>query len=206
MNDASNPGQQAPANRKPFFVVLGLFAAPLLLAFALYYGTDWRPTGTTNKGDLITPAIPLPIVTLTTAEGTTTDTSFLRNTWTLVYMGDGACDESCRKALVAMRDARLLLGKDTNRVSRVFLYSGNCCDSNYFGTEQQGLINASIDGNAGTTLLKLFPAQDGVQTIDAHRTYIVDPLGNLMMSYEPGTDPRWIYQDLKKLLNLSHIG
>jgi hypothetical protein len=206
MNDASTPGQQRPANRKPFFVVLGLFAAPLLLAFAVYYGTGWRPTGTTNKGDLITPAVPLPTVTLTTADGTPTDAKFLRNTWTLVLVSTGACDESCRKALTAMRDARLLLGKDINRVSRAFLYSGSCCDPAYFATEQQGLISASIDDEAGKILLKLFPEQDGVLPIATRRTYIVDPLGNLMMSYEPGTDPRSIYQDLKKLLNLSHIG
>ncbi len=204
MNDSS---QAAPrANRKPFFVVLGIFVAPLLLAFFIYYGTGWRPAGMTNKGDLITPAVPLPAVTLTTAAGAATDAEFLRSTWTLVFVGEGACAEPCRKALAAMRDARLLLGKDITRVSRVFLYSGSCCDAAYFNAEQQGVISASIDGEAGATLLKLFPANDGVQPIDARRTYIVDPLGNLMMSYAPDTDPRSIYQDLKKLLKLSHIG
>lgn len=206
MNDSSRATQQPVPNRKPFFIVLGLFAAPLLLAFAVYYGTGWRPTGTTNKGDLITPAVPLPAVTLTTAQGTATDAGFLRNTWTLVHVNAGACDDACRTALAAMRDARLLLGKDINRVSRVFLYSGNCCDAAYFDTEQQGLVSASIDSDAGKSLLELFPSLEGVQPIEARRTYIVDPLGNLMMSYAPGTDPRSIYQDIKKLLNLSHIG
>jgi hypothetical protein len=211
MNDVPHSAQQLstpqrPANRKPFFVVLGLFAAPLLLAFAIYYGTGWRPTGTTNKGDLINPPVPLPTVTLSTADGTPTNAGFLRNTWTLVYLSNGACVESCRKALAAMRDARLLLGKDTTRVSRVFLYSGNCCDVAFFATEQQGIISANIDSDTGKSLLAVFPKRNSTQPIDAHRTYIVDPLGNLMMSYEPGADPRWIYQDLKKLLNLSHIG
>lgn len=205
MTDSSN---QLPAksNRKPFFVVLSLFAAPLLLAFAIYYGSNWRPAGTTNKGDLITPAIPLLQVPLNKADGTQTDATFLRNTWTLVFVGAGECDVVCRSALIDMRNARLLLGKDAARIARAFLYSGASCDANHFAAEQQGLVVASLDGTAGQALLKLFPARNGVNAMDSHRTYIVDPLGNLMMSYAPGTDPREIYQDLKKLLNLSHIG
>jgi cytochrome oxidase Cu insertion factor (SCO1/SenC/PrrC family) len=206
MNNSISPNPPSKPNRRPLFVVLSLFAAPLLLAFAIYYGSGWRPTGTTNKGDLITPAIPLPQVMLNKADGTQTDATFLRNSWTLVYIGAGKCDEVCRSTLVVMRNARLLLGKDIKRVERVFLYTGTCCDESYFVAEQQGLMAASIDNTDGQTLQKQFPAINGINAIDGKRTYIVDPLGNLMMSYAPGTNPRDIYQDLKKLLNLSHIG
>ena len=40
----------------------------------------------------------------------------------------------------------------------------------------------------------------------AGRLYLVDPLGNLMMSYERGAPVKGLLDDLKKLLNLSHIG
>jgi hypothetical protein len=63
-----------------------------------------------------------------------------------------------------------------------------------------------VDNDAGKSLLALFPSIEGGQPLDARRIYMVDPLGNLMMSYAPGTDPRSIYQDIKKLLKLSHIG
>ena len=33
-----------------------------------------------------------------------------------------------------------------------------------------------------------------------NRIYIVDPLGNLMMSYEPNVNPRDIYTDLKEII------
>ncbi|MGE0114472.1 MAG: SCO family protein [Steroidobacteraceae bacterium] len=206
MTDSSARHGLHKPNRKPFFLVMGLFLAPLLLAFVVYYGSGWRPTGTTNKGDLITPAIPLPEVALLKADGTQTDTAFLRGTWSLVYIGVGECDTVCRSALLNMRDARLLLGKDIARVSRVFLYTGSCCDAAYFAAEQPGLISANIDSAAGKSILDLFPVFNGLGVMDGKRTYIIDPLGNLMMSYAPGTDPRSIYQDLKKLLNLSHIG
>jgi cytochrome oxidase Cu insertion factor (SCO1/SenC/PrrC family) len=205
MNE-STPAAKPPANRRQFFVVLSLFAAPLLLAFAVYYGSSWRPTGTTNKGELITPAIPLPQVSLSKADGTQTDAKFLRSDWTLVYVGSGDCDAACRTALSYTRNARLLLGKDATRVERAFLYGGTFSDPTYFTTEQIGVITASLDSDAGQALLKLFQNGTGANPFDSHRTYIVDPLGNLMMSYAPGTDPRAIYQDLKKLLALSHIG
>jgi cytochrome oxidase Cu insertion factor (SCO1/SenC/PrrC family) len=192
-------------NRKPFFVVMALFIAPLLLAFAVYYGSSWRPTGTTNKGDLIVPALPLPAVTLNKADGTATDATFLRGSWTLVYLGTGDCAAVCRSTLLDMRNARLLLGKDVPRVSRVFLYTGSCCSED-FAKQQPDLVSVGIDNPAGQSLLTVFPADNGVKAIAAGRVYIVDPLGNLMMSYAPGANPRAIYQDLKKLLNLSHIG
>jgi hypothetical protein len=40
----------------------------------------------------------------------------------------------------------------------------------------------------------------------AGRIYIVDPLGNLMMSYAPDAPQKALLEDLKKLLKLSHIG
>lgn len=206
MSDSNRTVSRRPADRRPFFFVLGIFLMPLLLAFALYYGSGWRPAGTTNKGDLVTPAIPLPEAALLKADGSRTDAAFLRGTWSLVYIGAGTCDEGCRSALNSMRDARLLLGKDITRVSRVFLYGGTCCDAEYFAAEQPGLSSVNVDDAAGQSLLAPFPLQDGVGVMDGKRIYIVDPLGNLMMSYAPGTDPRAIYQDLKKLLKLSHIG
>ena len=36
--------------------------------------------------------------------------------------------------------------------------------------------------------------------------FIVDPLGNLMMRYDSRLDPKGLRTDLKKLLDLSHIG
>ena len=42
--------------------------------------------------------------------------------------------------------------------------------------------------------------------LPAHRIYIVDPRGFLMMSYTPDTDPAGIIKDLKRLLRYSSIG
>ena len=36
--------------------------------------------------------------------------------------------------------------------------------------------------------------------------FIVDPRGNLMMRYDANADPKGLREDLKQLLELSHIG
>jgi cytochrome oxidase Cu insertion factor (SCO1/SenC/PrrC family) len=125
---------------------------------------------------------------------------FLRGKWSLVYVGAGPCDPHCREALTLMRQSRLALGDDMPRVQRVFLATDQCCDREYLNAEHEGLIVAAADTPAAATLLEQFPA--------AHsgRIYIVDPLGNLMMSHAPGAPPKGLLEDLKKLLKLSHIG
>jgi cytochrome oxidase Cu insertion factor (SCO1/SenC/PrrC family) len=195
------------ASRRQLWLAAGLFFVPLGIAFLMYYGNvGWRPQGSTNKGELIDPARPLPETALATPSGTPTASDFLRGKWSMVYVGAGACDEDCRKALTDIRQVRLALNQNSSRVQRVFLYSGTCCDQSYFSTEQAGLITASIDGAAGRSVIEAFPASGAGDALAAGRLYLVDPLGNLMMSYERGAPVKGLLDDLKKLLNLSHIG
>lgn len=194
-------------SRRPFWILVALFFAPLLLSFLLYYGgIDWRPTGRTHQGDLIDPARPLPQVTLPTPAGDALSLESLRGKWALVYIGDGRCDARCREALALIRQSRLALGDDMKRVNRLFLSTGECCDLDYLQAEHIGLLVAQVDNAEGERLLAEFPryAQQPVAT--AGRIYIVDPLGNLMMSYAPDAPPKGLLKDMEKLLKLSHIG
>lgn len=192
-------------SRRQVWLLIGLFFAPLAVAFLLYYGLGaggWRPHGSTNKGDLIHPARPLPQVALTTLAGEHLSSRFLQDKWTLVYVGEGRCDERCRDALLLTRQTRLALNTDMGRVQRLFLTTGHCCDEDYLHAEHPDLIVARADDAAGEQLLDVFPAGAASQG----RIYIVDPLGNLMMSYAPQAPRKALLEDLKKLLKLSHIG
>ena len=134
------------------------------------------------------------------------DADFLHGKWTLLYVGDGACDTRCREALVLMRQTRLSLNDDMSRVQRVFLVTANCCDQAYLDREHNGVITVRVDGRDAAGLLQEFPQYGEVAVAQAGRIYIVDPLGNLMMSYAPQARPKGLLEDLKKLLKLSHIG
>ena len=188
--------------RSQIWILVGVFFAPLALAFLLYYGTGgWRPPGSTNRGELISPPRPLPSVELPTTTGTPLAASAWRGKWTLVYIGDGSCDDRCRAALLLTRQTRLALNADMTRVQRVFLATGNCCDRTYLEAEHPDLAITRVDDAAGAALLAAFPdAASG-------SIYLVDPLGNLMMRHEPSAGlSKDLLVDLGNLLKLSHIG
>jgi hypothetical protein len=180
-------------NRRLLALLAALFLLPVLLAFLMYYGTHWRPARLVNHGALIAPARPLP-------GGQGSAASFLRK-WSLVYLGDGRCEENCRQALTMMRQTRLALNNDMMRVQRVFLVTNECCARDYLSSQHPGLLVLDATGAASRELLQTFP-QEGRE----HTVFIVDPLGNLMMSYDARANPRGLLMDLQKLLRLSHIG
>ena len=87
------------------------------------------------------------------------------------------------------------------RVARVFLATAHCCDRAFLESEHPGLIVLDNPAGAGGALAAEFPGSDR-----AHTLFVVDPLGNLMMSYDARQNPHGLLEDLKKLLRLSHIG
>jgi hypothetical protein len=190
-------------NLRTLAVLAALFVLPLVIAFCVYYGTVWRPAGRVNHGVLISPPRPLPQLSLSgpaSADGLSPRTPW-HGKWWLVYVGDGACDAACRRALTVMRQARLALNTDRTRVERLLLATGECCAREFFASQHPGLRVVDATGSAAAPLLEAFPAADREHTV-----FVVDPLGNLMMSYDARRDPRGLLEDLKKLLRLSQIG
>jgi len=203
----STPPEAVRRGRRQLLALAALFFVPLAVAFWMYYGpTGWRPSGDASKGDLIEPARPLAEIALTTMDGEATAPSLLRGKWTMLYVGDGLCDDRCRKALYVMRQSRIALNKDMDRVQRVFLVTGRCCDRGFLAAEHPDLVVATVEDAASAALLEPFPTYDGVPIASAGRIYLVDPLGNLLMSYAPTAPDKALLTDVKKLLRLSHIG
>ena len=210
---STTPEDLRARNLRMLGVLAGLFLLPLLFAFYMYYGTDWRPTKRVNHGTLISPVRSLPAVSLnqvrlTAPDGSTTPPGFeaappelMRNKWSIVYIGAGNCDEPCRQALYVMRQTRLSLNNEMSRVGRVFFITENCCAWEFLEHEHTGLVLVDATTPAGTRLLHEFPT-DG----RPYSLFIVDPLGNLMMSYDARQNPKGLLEDLQKLLRLSHIG
>lgn len=214
MSDTPRP---PTGSRRPVIYVLLLFVAPLAAAFWLYYGSTWRPAQHTNHGTLITPPVTLPEVALPLAGGAAApstsgpsavgpaamaNASVLRGKWTLLVIGHGesGCDAPCRETLVYARQTWLSLAQLTPRVQRVLLAGTGCCDMAYLAREQAGLIALDASGPTAAALLA------GLPEPTAGTVFIVDPLGNLMMRYDVRQDPKGLREDLKKLLELSHIG
>ncbi len=141
-----------------------MFFGPLLVSFSLYYFTDWRPAGQSNHGELITPARAL--------AGAPEQ---LKGEWSLVYIGDAACEsEACRSALVFGRQTRLSLNQEMKRVRRVLLATANCCANDYLTKEHEGLAVADASDAAGIALVAQFP-RAGARTFALCRRSIGQP-------------------------------
>ena len=197
----SESGGLRARNLRTVAALAALFLLPLALAFCAYYA-GWRPAGSVNHGTLISPPRPLPALVLPRHGAAPAAAETFRGSWTLVYLGEGSrCDADCERALLVMRQTRLSLNNDMTRVGRVWLATGQCCAPGLRASPDPGLIVLDATGPAAAPLLAQFPV-DG----RAHSLYVVDPLGNLMMSYDDRRDPHGLLEDLRKLLRLSHIG
>ena len=196
---------ETPSSKRTPLIVAALFFVPLAMAFLFFY-TGWRPIGQVNRGELIQPVRPLPESVLLDGADQQLDAKFLRGKWTLAYVGAGSCDARCMEALTLTRQARLALGKDSERVQRVFFVTSDCCNQQYLSTAQADLLIARLDEASDREFLALFPGTGSTPASAAGRIYIIDPLGNLMMSYAPTAPPKGLLEDLKKLLKLSRIG
>lgn len=201
--DAADRGAHDRRQRRLLIALALLFFAPLGLAFYLYYGHGtWHPGGHVNAGELIQPPRPLPSLALPLWGSGTTQSNFLQRKWTFLYVLAGPCTDACRSRLYDTRQVRLALDRDMGRVQRVLIADPDCCDAWFMHEQHPDLITISA-GAAAAPLLALLPGPGGTQ---APRLYLIDPLGNLMMSYAADTRSRGILEDMKRLLRLSSIG
>jgi cytochrome oxidase Cu insertion factor (SCO1/SenC/PrrC family) len=186
-----------------------MFFAPLALSFYLYYGKYWHPGGRVNAGELISPARPLPALTLplaapaSAADAVQTKPQFLQGKWTFLYVQHGRCDDECRRHLYDTRQVRLALDREMDRVQRVFIGDADCCDLEELLAAHPDLI-AVRSSAADEPLLALLPQRS--EALNSHRVYVIDPLGNLMMFYPADAKPKGMLEDMKRLLRLSSIG
>lgn len=188
-------------NLRTIAALAAVFLVPLVMAFWMYYGNAWRPVTSTNHGELFDPVRQLPGAELREASGAVAPANLLNEKWALAYIGNGACDDICKKSLHFMRQTRLSLNNEMTRVARIFLATGACCDRAFLEREHPGLVVIDATGPEARDLVNAFPPTDQAQSL-----YIIDPLGNLVMRYDTRNDPKGLLTDLKKLLKLSHIG
>jgi hypothetical protein len=177
-------------------LIASVFFGPLILAVWLYFGdTGFQPAGKTNHGELLQP-----LVSVRDLLPDSTIHKYNDGYWLLVYSNDGECDANCEYALYTLRQSRLMLGKEMDRLVRVFLHGDTTPDTVFLADEHAGLITLK-DSGVSDLLENKKPAE-----LAAGGYYLVDPLGNLVMYFRPDIDPGDMVEDIKHLLELSRIG
>jgi hypothetical protein len=186
--------ERRKSGRLQLLLIAAVFFGPLLGAAWLYFqGGALQPDERANHGALLEPVVNLHDVVPGSALPD-------NRTWLLLYANDGTCEDSCRNALYTVRQSRLMLGKEMDRVERVFLHGDQAPDTLLITDEHKGLITLQ-DAALRTVLDNKKPG-----TLEAGGYYLIDPHGNLVLYFGPNINPRDMVDDIKRLLKLSRIG
>lgn len=192
-------GPSTVAGRWKMLAILMVCAAPVIASYFTYYVI--RPEGQPTFGMLIDPQRPLPAISTQTLDGRAGELTALKGQWLLLSVAGGACADRCEKNLYFQRQLREVLGKEKDRLDRVWLVNDGAA-----------VRDALLPALASSTVLRVAPAalaqwlEPGAGRRLQDHLYLVDPLGNWMMRFPADIDTAAAAKakrDLERLLRAS---
>lgn len=193
---------QHKKNRLTIVVIFAMSIVPFGIAWYMAANPATVKLGT-NNGELITPPTTTELSDFSGYDAfSAQNIKELQGHWILLNMMVNAeCAASCQDGLHKTQQITLMMGKDIARIRRLAVI---------FDPSTQPLPK-QWQGDA--RLLKIVPSAGLKAAIEKipgavapGSLLIMDPLGNLMMRYDPGYDPYKVRNDLSKLLRISQIG
>ena len=188
------PDAQVRHGRLKMLLVLLVCAAPVIASYLTYYVI--RPQGRSNYGELIEPQRALPAaLPLTDLQGRPVPPESLHGQWLLVAVAGGACDAGCERQLYLQRQLRESLGKEKERIDRVWLIDDSAPVREALAPALQGATVLRAPREALAAWLEPAPGR-----ALAEHLYIVDPQGHWMMRMPAPTDAARVKRDLERLM------
>ncbi len=196
---AQGDARRTVSGRWKMLAVLLVCAAPVIASYFTYYVV--RPEGRRNFGVLVEPQRPVPALASTPLSGPPLTLDRLKGQWLLVSVSGGACDAACENHLYLQRQLRESLGKDKDRLDRVWLV-----------TDAEPVREALRPALSEATVLRVYAAalaqwlQPAAGQSLANHLYVVDPMGNFMMRFPAGLDREGAARakrDLERLMRAS---
>lgn len=196
---------QQKKNRNLILIIFGMSFIPFLFAWYLKENPELLK-GSTNHGELIIPPLQTErsdIIGIDTFSAENIDE--LKGHWVLVNLVPKAdCDAGCLDAVHKSKQLLLMMGKDLTRMRRNVLLLNS--DAEQPATEVWWPDDARLlKTRPSPNLLKQLEKLNSTGIADG-MLFIMDPLGNIMMRYQPGFNPYDVKSDLRKLLSVSQIG
>ena len=182
--------------------IFALCAAPVIASYFTFYVV--RPAGRANYSELISPPRPLPGATelpLVDLRGTAVDPASLKGQWLLVVVGASACDKQCEELLVLQRQLRETLGKERDRVDKVWFVTDDAPLRAELAAATAAGVPVSILRAPRAALARWLTPGAG-HALEQHM-YVVDPMGQWMMRVPANPDPSKLKRDIDRLLRAS---
>lgn len=192
--------RRTASGRFKMLLVLLACAAPVVASYFTYYVI--RPEGRTNYSTLIQPSRPwpktLPMVNL---DGQGVAAASLKGQWLLVAVSEGPCESECEKRLYMQRQLREMLGRDSDRLDKVWLIASDA--------PVVPRLRSALEAAGAVHILRV-PAAELAQWLHAEagqrlsdHLYVVDPMGDWMMRSPANPLPEKLKRDLDRLLRAS---
>ena len=197
-----NEKTKLTSNKNPYtlwFVVFA-FVAPAVVAYLMYFFGEIRSF--TNHGEILNPVVDISALKLRDEENQLIARDTLTYKWRIISIVGADCDEPCNKRIHDMRQIHKSLAKDQHRVIRMIVH----LDAP--STELNALIAREYPNalNMYGDEKDISSALGDSARIHQNETYIMDPIGNVMMRFTQDQPNQLLLKDLKKLLKVSQIG
>lgn len=170
-------------------VLLLISVAPLIGALFLYQMRDSVIFLSKNHGTLITPSLTLEEIGVENAPGT--------GRWLLAYYTDKPCDAQCHVVFEHFSVIEQSLIKDKPRLGTLLL-SNNPIIQDTLPKEPTDILQAQIQHYPLPPQLLPYTHSTAI--------WLIDPLGNIILRYEPSALDNRLLLDLRYLLKVSQIG
>jgi hypothetical protein len=166
--------------------LLGILLAcslPVLIAYFVFYVV--RPQGEAGFGELITPVRPMPETQVVSLDGIQRPLLQLKAQWLLIKVDGSACQQDCQRQLSVLRQFRLMLGKEMDRVDWVWLINDSAVVDPKLAANlaHDAATVLRIDPKAISNWLPVPPGKTAQDFF-----YVVDPMGNAMMRFPSRLD------------------
>lgn len=215
--------QDTTRNKLKLAFLLFIAVVPITLATITYRNAveSGGFGSTVNKGNLILPPADITDLTMADISGIPLfksfeeviaeieqDDDYVPQPWLMVFLTSKACDEVCEERIHLLRQMHITLNEDMPRVRRYYLNAtGTILPQETADFFRQEFPSMGIAQGNKEKILENF-ARNNVSLDLENSSYIffVDPVGNVMMYYEPHHPIQDIKDDLEKLLGLSSLG
>ena len=194
---------QSPVrSKRTFYLLILVFILPFTMAVLLHL-FDLIPGGK-SYGNLIQPPKSLQIPVLKDATGKAFNPEQWKKVWSIVAVDNTGCTASCAARLHMLKQVHTSMNKEIDRIQRVLLVP-IAIETDAYSEIQKLYPDLIILAGADTEMTK-FSAEFNDNGSAESNIFLVDPLGNLMMSYPEKFDPKGMRSDLTRLLKNSWAG
>lgn len=175
--------------------IFALFLGPVFLVMMMRSSWwQYQPAGMKNQGYLVQPPVGL---TLDQAAG-------IDGKWSILYVLDQPCGQACIEYVTNLRQIHRAAGRNANHLAIVLLSD----------TQVEPVLRTELESIYPGFNLALDPGRSALDTLASinagitagHgdiRTYVLDPMHNVVLAYGASAAPTDIHKDLKRLLKYS---